>query len=254
MSTTSNMPHLPNTMGVRQPASYSPDAALRHAEKKGPQWDDTRLLRNQPALREDLDAGDRHQETQVLLLEGDEKDWEYEIREYVPGERNPIVFFDIAIGGVGVGRVEMILRDDVAPRTCHNFRVLCTGEREKLWYKGSKIHRVIPGFVAQGGDFTRGNGSGGACVYGEDGFEDENFELKHSRRGTLSVATQAGVHKNTSHFFITLQRDLSFLDGKHVVFGFVSAGMDTLDRIEQAGTTQGRTHETVTIANCGQLR
>lgn len=238
-------------MGVRQAASYTPDAALRHAERKGPQWDDKRLLRNEPALREDLVEGEDKQNA-VLLLEGDEKDWEYEIREYVPGERNPVVFFDVAIGGIGVGRIEFTLRDDIVPRTCHNFRALCTGEREKLWYKGSKIHRVIPDFVVQGGDFTRGNGSGGACVYG-DSFEDENFELTHGRRGTLSVATQIGI-KNTSHFFITLRDDLSFLDGKHVVFGFVSAGLDTLDRIEQVGTIQGRTHETVTISNCGQLR
>lgn len=103
--------------------------------------------------------------------------------------------------------------------------------------------------MAQGGDISHGNGYGGASIYG-DPFDDENFELKHGPRGTLSMATTGA---NTSHFFLTLRADCHFLDGKHVVFGFVSAGLEVLDHIEEVGSTQGRTHASVTVANCGQL-
>ncbi|KAJ8602491.1 hypothetical protein CTAYLR_001229 [Chrysophaeum taylorii] len=238
-----------NVAGARVPATYSGDAALRKSERKGPQYDDTR----ESALREDLVA-ERSVVTRPLL-EGGEADWEYEIREYVPGERNPIVFFDVAISGEAVGRIEFTLRDDVVPRACENFRCLCTGERGRtaegaaLWYKGSRLHRVIPDFVAQGGDITKGNGSGGVSIYGAP-FEDETFDLRHDRRGTLSMATTGGA--NTSQFFLAL-RPCDFLDGKHVVFGYVSAGLEVLDLVEDVGTTQGRTRAQVTIANCGQL-
>ncbi|KAL2099795.1 hypothetical protein ACEWY4_004189 [Coilia grayii] len=161
----------------------------------------------------------------------------------------PRVFFDIAVDGSVIGRVVMELRSDVVPKTAENFRALCTGEKG-FGYKNSSFHRIIPGFMCQGGDFTNHNGTGGKSIYGTK-FEDENFSLKHEGAGTLSMAN-AGPNTNGSQFFICTA-DTQWLDGKHVVFGKVVEGIEIVKKMEKRGSQSGKTNGKVTIADCGQL-
>jgi len=169
---------------------------------------------------------------------------------------NPKVFFDMTIGGSPAGRITMELYASTVPKTAENFRALCTGEKgtgnsgKPLHYKGSAFHRVIQQFMCQGGDFTRGNGTGGESIYGEK-FPDENFVHKHTGAGILSMAN-AGPNTNGSQFFLCTVAT-PWLDGKHCVFGKVCDGMDVVKAIEAVGSQSGQTAKPVIIADCGQL-
>merc|ERR1712087_15103 len=163
---------------------------------------------------------------------------------------NPVCFFDMTIGGTPAGRIEMTLRADVVPKTAENFRCLCTGEKPGLSFKGSSFHRVIPGFMCQGGDFTRHNGTGGKSIYGGK-FPDENFQLKHTGSGILSMAN-SGPDTNGSQFFLCL-KDTPWLDGKHVVFGKVTQGDSVLKKMEKVGSSNGTTSSEVKIVESGEL-
>lgn len=177
---------------------------------------------------------------------------------YAVNPKNPRVFFDIAIGDKAAGRIEMELFADTCPKTAENFLQLCVGTKNKdgktLAYKGSSFHRVIPMFMCQGGDFTRGNGTGGESIYGGR-FDDETFEGKagkHFGPGTLSMAN-AGPNTNGSQFFICTA-PTPHLDGKHVVFGQVVKGYEVVRAMEAVGSPSGKTSKTVTISDCGKVK
>ncbi|CAN6478588.1 unnamed protein product [Victoria cruziana] len=171
---------------------------------------------------------------------------------------NPRCFLDIAIGGELEGRIVVELYSDVVPKTADNFRALCTGEKGigpntgvPLHFKGNRFHRIIKGFMIQGGDISAGDGTGGESIYGLK-FDDENFDLKHERKGMLSMAN-SGPNTNGSQFFITTTRT-SHLDGKHVVFGKVIKGMGVVRAIEHTPTGE-RDHPNVDveIVDCGEI-
>ena len=173
--------------------------------------------------------------------------------------RNPTVFLDISIDDKPAGRLTFELYADTVPKTAENFRALCTGEKgtgrsgKPLHFRNSHFHRIIRDFMCQGGDFTHGNGTGGESIYG-DKFEDESFEGKagtHTGIGCLSMAN-AGPHTNGSQFFICTAAT-PWLDRKHVVFGHMIDGADTLHAMNEAGTQSGKPITSVSIVDCGEL-
>ena len=159
------------------------------------------------------------------------------------------VFLDVEADDELLGRIVIELRTDIVPKTSENFRALCTGEKD-FGFKGSTFHRIIPNFMLQGGDFTNHNGTGGRSIYGSK-FDDENFTLNHTTPGTVSMAN-AGPNTNGSQFFITTIKT-DWLDGKHVVFGTVTDGMDVVKRIEALGSPSGQPSKQVQVRDCGQL-
>ncbi|NQZ12652.1 MAG: peptidylprolyl isomerase [Algicola sp.] len=164
------------------------------------------------------------------------------------------VWFDVSIDDSIAGRVIFQLYEET-PKTSENFRALCTGEKgdgksgKPLHYKGSPFHRVITGFMAQGGDFTNENGTGGESIYGEK-FADENFIRKHDKKFLLSMAN-AGPGTNGSQFFITFV-ETPHLNGAHVVFGEVVEGQDVIAALESVGSSSGQTSKPCFIADCGE--
>ncbi|KAL9238385.1 hypothetical protein vseg_012815 [Gypsophila vaccaria] len=167
------------------------------------------------------------------------------------------VFLDVDMDNQRLGRIVIGLYGTVVPKTAENFRALCTGEKGKgssgkpLHYKKTPFHRIIPGFMVQGGDIVHGDGKGGESIYGGT-FRDENFKINHWRAGVVSMAN-SGRNSNGSQFFITTVK-ASWLDGEHVVFGRVIQGMDTVYAIEGgAGTYSGKPRKKVIIADSGEI-
>ncbi|XP_022320725.2 peptidyl-prolyl cis-trans isomerase D-like [Crassostrea virginica] len=170
---------------------------------------------------------------------------------------NPRVFFDIKIGGENVGRIIFELFKDKLPKTCENFRALCTGEKGigqstgcPLHFKNCPFHRIIKDFMVQGGDFSNKNGTGGESIYGEK-FEDEGFPYTHDKAGLLSMAN-AGPNTNGSQFFI-LCKPAHHLDGKHVVFGKVIKGMGVVRELENVEKEGENPKQECMISGCGEL-
>ena len=164
-------------------------------------------------------------------------------------ETNPVVYFEISADDEPLGHVTIELFSNIVPRTAENFRALCTGEKG-FGFRNSIFHRIIPDFMCQGGDITRQDGTGGRSIYG-DSFEDENFEIKHTGPGLLSMANH-GRDTNNSQFFITLKK-AEHLDFKHVVFGYVKDGMDVVKKIESFGSPKGAVSKRIMITDCGQI-
>jgi cyclophilin family peptidyl-prolyl cis-trans isomerase len=174
--------------------------------------------------------------------------------------KNPLAFMDISIGSKPIGRVIFELFMDMTPKTSENFRGLCTGEygnvglqsnTKKLHFAGSRFHRIVEDFMIQGGDITKGDGSGGFSIYGNQ-FNDEDFTRRHSCAGLLSMAN-CGRNSNNSQFFITL-KSCPHLDGKHVVFGQVTYGMEVVRKISKTVVDRNdKPRIAVVITACGEL-
>ena len=196
-----------------------------------------------------------------------------QIQSQLRHPNNPVVFLDVAVGATDIGRI-MIgkapcltmahhvncscseLFADVVPKTAENFRQFCTGEYRKdgvpLGYKGASFHRVIKDFMVQCGDFVNGDGTGCMSIYAGSTFADENFSIKHTEPGLLSMAN-SGKDTNGCQFFITAAK-CDFLDGKHVVFGRVIDGMLVVRKVENAPVgANNKPKVDIIVSQCGQM-
>ncbi|KAJ8252862.1 hypothetical protein GJAV_G00206410 [Gymnothorax javanicus] len=165
-------------------------------------------------------------------------------------EGNPMVVFCVSADGEPLGKITMELFSHIVPKTAENFRALCTGERG-FCFRNSVFHRIIPDFMCQGGDVTNQDGTGGKSIYGEK-FEDENYDMRYTGPGLLSMANR-GRDTNNSQFFITLKK-AEHLHFQHVAFGFVKDGMDVVKRMGELGTKSGKPSKKIVITDCGQLQ
>lgn len=212
----------------------------------------------------DLDGSywEKEDDDVFLILERDNAmvGWEFLLQSDLPppGDTSVTtkVFFDVDINGQDAGRIVFGLYGNHVPKTAENFRALCCGDfgRSKsgaeLRFEGSCFHRIIPGFMCQGGDFTKANGTGGESIYGAT-FADEAFGIPHDRPFLLSMAN-SGPDTNGSQFFVTTAI-APHLDNKHVVFGEVLEGEEVVRKMEEKGTPEGKPRAQVAIANCGEL-
>jgi len=207
----------------------------------------------------EIDDVDSQRSVVLELTKRDYGRWDYLLKsDYTPPDTSITVqtYMDVAIDGEPAGRIEFGLYGGQTPRTVENFRCLCTAEKGEsasgtpLGFAGSPFHRIIPGFMLQGGDFTAGDGTGGESIYGGK-FADEDFGVKHETAGLLSMAN-SGPDSNGSQFFITVA-PTPWLDGKHVVFGEVTSGMELVKAIEELGAESGTPSKVVTITACGEL-
>jgi len=175
---------------------------------------------------------------------------------YTPVATNPIVFFDITVEGDAMGRVSIELFRDTVPMTSENFRSLCTGERGRsecpLFYKGIPFHRIIPGFVLQGGDILSKDGRSNVSVFGYP-FPDESFDGKAGNHlvGTVGMA-HSGSNRNGSQFFFNLARN-EHLNRKYVVVGQVVDGWEIVNAVtSSSGSRCGTPVSRAWISDCGQ--
>ncbi|XP_028620864.1 peptidyl-prolyl cis-trans isomerase A-like [Grammomys surdaster] len=159
---------------------------------------------------------------------------------------SPTMYFDITADGKPLGHVSFELFADKVPKTAESFRALST-EEKGFGCKGSSFHRIIPGFMCQGGDFTTHNGTGGRSIYGEK-FEDENFILMHTGPSILSTVNAVPNTNGFQVFICTAKTE--WLDGK--VFGKVKEGMNSVEAMKRFGFRNGKTSK-ITISDCEQL-
>ncbi len=209
-----------------------------------PVWSEDSWLKKYAGKALEGGGSGENQEEEVTAVDGDS-----EGAPPAKKKANPRIFLQIRVGSETIGKLVIELFSDVVPRTAENFRCLCTGEKG-FGYKGSPFHRIIPQFMCQGGDFTRQNGTGGKSIYGSR-FEDENFKMKHTGPGVISMAN-SGPNTNGSQFFVCTAKT-EWLDNKHVVFGHVVDGLDVMRKMEKVGSQSGKTSRPVIIADCGEL-
>eukprot|EP00933_Yihiella_yeosuensis_P011602 TRINITY_DN119062_c0_g1_i1.p1 TRINITY_DN119062_c0_g1~~TRINITY_DN119062_c0_g1_i1.p1 ORF type:complete len:297 (-),score=63.52 TRINITY_DN119062_c0_g1_i1:139-1029(-) len=252
-------------------AASSSKSSSRNGEKAKERSESFKQLMEEEAEREKFakeyeTRGEREQkekEKREAELERERKA-EKKALEARKGLPNPVVFMDVEVYGrpsygerkgrvEASGRLEIELYADIVPRTAENFRCLCTGEKGRdLHYKGATFHRIIPGFMAQGGDITRGDGTGGMSIYGPT-FADESFARLHLRGNLLSMAN-CGPNTNNSQFFV-LFGQAKHLDRKHVVFGeIVREDGGIMKKLQASGSESGDVNGSVVIKDCGELK